>query len=99
MLSGVINAAESSEPGMEEVMAEGIPHPPVIISIKEYKADRSKSSKSDFLTEGIPHPKTVQPPQNFIGDLAWPSSEEMMAEENVSLPPRKMGKALADTKM
>jgi len=99
MFSGAINATNSREPGMEEVLAEGIPHPPVIISIKEYKGDRSTPSKADFLTDGIPHPATVQPPQNFIGDLAWPSSEEMMAEENVSLPPRITEKALADTKM
>jgi hypothetical protein len=99
MLSGAVNAAGSSEPGMEEVMAEGIPHPPVIVSIKEYKADRSNSEKADFLTEGIPHPKIVQPLQHFIGDLDWPSREEMMAEDNVLVPPRKIEEELAEVKL
>ena len=96
MLSGAINAADGSESGMEEIKVEGIPNPPVILSIREYKSDRSKADKADFLTEGIPHPATVQLPQNFIGDLVWLSSEKMMAEENVILPSLKMEQVLAD---
>lgn len=99
MLSGIIKASGSSEPGMEEILAEGIPHPPVIIDMKEYRGDRSTPSKAEFLVEGIPHPQTDPEKQKFSGDPVWPDSEKMMAEDSVTIPSQKNENVLADTKM
>lgn len=71
--------ANSADPGVEELMAEGISFPSHPESNRRYCGDKSIPSTEEMMGEGIAVPQ-AEVKKKYVYDTSAPSASEMLSE-------------------